>query len=66
VGYLDQHYFRPNEEQVLSEYLKAESYLTIDPTVRLSQEVQTLRVEKSSWESLREEVEGIKALLNKG
>jgi hypothetical protein len=63
---LDQHYFRPTEDQVLQEYLKAEPRLTIDPSIRLAQEVQTLRVEKSSWESLREEVEGLKQLLNHG
>jgi integrase len=63
---LDASYFRPSEKQVLEEYLKAEPYLTVDPSVRLSQENQTLRVERSSWESLREEVEGLKALLKKG
>jgi integrase len=63
---LDQHYFRPTEDQVLQEYMKAESLLTIDPSMRLRQEVETLRIEKSSWESLREEVEGLKELLNKG
>jgi hypothetical protein len=30
---LDQNYFRPSEEQVLTEYLKAEPYLTIDPAI---------------------------------
>jgi hypothetical protein len=48
---------------VLQEYLKAESYLTIDPSLRLQQEVQTLKVEKSSWEALRIEVDNLKALL---
>lgn len=60
---LDQHYFRPTEDQVLAEYMKAEPLLTIDPSMRLRQEVQTLRVEKQSWEALREEVEGLKAFL---
>jgi hypothetical protein len=63
---VDQNYFRPSEDQVLQEYLKAEPYLTIDPSLRLQQEVQTLKVEKSSWEALRVEVENLKALLNKG
>jgi hypothetical protein len=63
---LDQHYFRPTEDQVLQEYLKAESYLTIDPSLRLQQEVETLKVEKSSWEALRVEVDNLKTLLNKG
>ena len=63
---LDASYFRPSEKQVPEEYLKAEPYLTVDSSFRLAQENQTLRVERSSWESLREEVEGLKALLNKG
>jgi len=37
--------------------------LCIDPSIRLAQENQTLRVERSSWESLREEVNGLKELL---
>jgi integrase len=60
---LDASYFRPSEKQVFEEYLKAEPLLTIDPSMRLQQEVETLRVEKSSWESLREEVNGLKELL---
>jgi integrase len=45
---LDASYFRPIEKQVLEEYLKAEPYLTIGPSVGLAQEIQTLRIEKSS------------------
>jgi hypothetical protein len=60
---LDAHYFRPTEDQVLTEYLKAEPYLTIDPAARLAQENQTLKVERSSLEALRVEVENLKALL---
>jgi hypothetical protein len=63
---LDQNYFRPSEEQVLTEYLKAEPYLTISDELRVKQENQTLRVDRSNWESLREEVEGLKALLGQG
>jgi integrase len=63
---LDQSYFRPTEDQVLQEYLKAESLLTIDPSLRLQTEIQTLRVERSSWEAIREELDEIKALLNQG
>jgi hypothetical protein len=63
---LDAHYFRPTEDQVLQEYLKAEPLLTIDPSLRLQHEIQTLRVERSSWEELRKEVDGLKELLNKG
>jgi hypothetical protein len=60
---LDAHYFRPTQEQILQEYLKAESLLTIDPSLRLQREVQTLKVEKSSWEAMRKELDDIKELL---
>lgn len=60
---LDQHYFRPTEDQVLQEYLKAEPLLTIDPSMRLRQEVETLRVEKSAMDELRIEMDKVKAYL---
>jgi integrase len=60
---LDASYFRPSEKQVIEEYLKAEPYLTIDPSVRLSQEVQTLRAENNSWMELKDEIEKVKAYL---
>ena len=62
---LDQHYFRPTEDQVLREYLKAEPYLTIDPAARLARENQELRVERNAWETLRRDVDNLNALLNK-
>jgi hypothetical protein len=60
---LDANYFRPSEDQVLEEYLKAESYLTIDPAARLARENQELKVEQSSLQVLREEVDKLKELL---
>jgi hypothetical protein len=63
---LDQNYFRPTQDQVLAEYLKAEPLLTMEPSMRLQKEVETLRVEKNSWEALREEVNSLKELLKQG
>lgn len=60
---LDASYFRPSEKQVLEEYLKAEPYLTIDPSLRLQQENQTLRSERSEMESFRKELEDLKKFL---
>jgi integrase len=60
---LDASYFRPSEKQVLEEYLKAEPYLAIDPSIRLAQEVQTLRVEKNSWMELKNEIDNVKAYI---
>jgi hypothetical protein len=48
---LDKHYHKPTEEQVLAEYLKAEPYLTIDPSVRLAQENQTLKIDRTNLEA---------------
>jgi GDP-D-mannose dehydratase len=52
--HLDQNYYRPTEDQVLGEYLKAEQKLTIDPTLEMQQEIQTLRVEKSKMQKLED------------
>ena len=60
---LDQFYFRPTEAQVLQEYLKAEPLLCIDQSLRLQSQIETLKVERSSWEELRKEVSELKALL---
>jgi integrase len=63
--HLDQNYFRPTEDQVLQEYLKAEPYLTIDPSARLAKENQMLRIEKSNWELMRQELDEIKEVLKR-
>ena len=44
---LDSSYFRPTENQVLEEYLKAEPLLTIDPSLRLQHENKSLREENT-------------------
>ena len=53
-------------EELLAEYTKAIDYLVIDDSNKVMVELQTLRVEKNSWEELRKEVDDLKALLNKG
>jgi hypothetical protein len=60
---LDASYFRPSEKQVLEEYLKAEPYLTIDPSVRLQQENQNLKVEVSRFDNVLEDLNNIKKTL---
>jgi hypothetical protein len=55
--HLDQNYFRPTEEQVLNEYLKAESYLTIDPSMRLEHENQTLKINRDKLEERLDKLE---------
>jgi hypothetical protein len=63
---LDANYFRPSEDQVLQEYLKAEPYLTIDPAARLARDNEKLRVDRDAYETLRTDVAKLKALLNQG
>jgi integrase len=46
-GYLDENYLRLTEEEILSEYMKAEPFLTVDPNVRLTNENQVLKIEVS-------------------
>ena len=62
-GNLDDHYYRPSQNQVLSEYMKAHDLLLIDDSQRLKRRVETLEVEKNSWEALRVEMENLKTLL---
>jgi hypothetical protein len=57
---LDASYFRPSEKQVLEEYLKAESLLTIDPSMRLTQENIHLRTELSQLDNVLNELNDIK------
>ncbi len=55
--HLDQNYYRPNEDEVLSEYMKAEPYLTIDSSVRLARENQILTMDRNKLESRLERLE---------
>jgi hypothetical protein len=57
---LDANYFRPTEDQVLQEYMKAESLLTIDPAMRLREENRFLKVRADRLESVISEIEEVK------
>jgi site-specific recombinase XerD len=58
--HLDMNYFRPSEDQVLEEYLKAEPFLTIDPAMRLREENRFLKVRADRLESVISEIEEVK------
>jgi hypothetical protein len=58
--HLDANYFRPTEDQVLEEYLKAELYLTIDDSMRLKQENQILKIRVDKVDMVMEELAAIK------
>jgi integrase len=69
---LEDAYLKLSEEDLLEGDSKHVGYvdvidqLTIDETNKLRREVETLKVEKQSWEALRTDVANLKALLNKG
>jgi hypothetical protein len=64
---LDQNYFRPTEDQVLREYLKAEPYLTISDEARKDKQIETLREEHSKdWLELKAEIDRINAAIGQG
>ncbi len=54
---LDQNYFRPSEEEVLQEYMKAEPFLTVDPNVRLTNENRILTMDRNKLESRLDRLE---------
>ena len=60
---MDSHYDRREQSELLEEFGKAIDYLTIDPTFRLTQEVQTLRVEKTKMEQLEQRINQLDEML---
>jgi hypothetical protein len=56
-GYLDESYLRLTDEEILSEYMKAEPYLTIDDSLRLKQENQVLKVNIDKYEGMFSRIE---------
>jgi integrase len=49
-------YYRPTEQEMLEEYLKAEDNLTIDPANRLRRKIETLTIEKSRLDRIEEKM----------
>jgi integrase len=62
---LDDHYFKPSENDVLQEYLTAVDYLTINEENRLRKQVQELTVKASEMDQLRQEIDQIKSLIHR-
>ena len=50
-------YYKPTEQEMLNEYLKAVNLLTINEENRLRKKVETLTIEKSQFESLKHDFE---------
>jgi integrase len=49
-------YYRPTEQEMLDEYLKAEDNLTIDPSNKLRRKIETLTIEKSRLDRIEEKM----------
>jgi integrase len=60
---LDLNYFRPAEEEVLGEYMKAVDFLTISAENKLRREVEHYKVKASQFDSLREEIDQLKEMI---
>jgi integrase len=69
---LEDAYLKLSEEELLegdnkhAGYVDVIDQLTIDESNRLRREVQTLRVEKNSWDDLRRDVDALTKLLKPG
>jgi hypothetical protein len=53
-------YYKPTEEEMLNEYLKAVNLLTINEENRLKEKVEKLTIEKSLLETLKADFEKFK------
>jgi len=54
------NYYRPAEDELLEDYLKAVDLLTIDETQKLRQEVQYYRIERSKIDGIMTQIEEMK------
>ena len=57
---LENNYFKPNEEDMLSEYLKVVNLLTLNEEFKLRQRIEKLEVEKRDYDALAAEIASIK------
>jgi integrase len=57
---LNKAYYRPGEDEILQEYLKAVDLLTINEENRLRRKVEILEVEKSQIDELRSDLEQLR------
>jgi integrase len=64
-GVLGMNYYKPEEEDLLGEYLKAVDSLTINAENRLKRENELLKVRKSEYEQLKEQVNQFRWFVDK-
>jgi hypothetical protein len=56
---LENNYFKPNENDLLSEYLKVVDFLTLNEEFKLRQKIEKLEVERSQFDLLAGKIEAI-------
>ena len=61
---LEEDYFRPSFQFILSEYSKGISALEVDPTARMARKIQVLESERSEIQDLRLELEKVKKAIH--
>lgn len=57
-------YYKPTEQEMLNEYLKAIDALTVDPANRLQRKVESLQVEKSLLDSIASRLNELESKVN--
>lgn len=57
---LENNYFKPTQEDLLSEYLKVVDLLTFNEEFRLRQKIEKLEIEKAEFEALAADISQIK------
>jgi len=57
---LENNYFKPTQEDLLSEYLKVVDLLTFNEEFRLRQKIEKLEIEKTEFEALAADISQIK------
>jgi integrase len=62
---LEENYYRPEEEDLLNEYLKCVDSLTVSNEFRLKREVEHYKVKASQFDQLRAEIDSLRQMINK-
>jgi integrase len=60
---LEENYYRPEEQDLLNEYIKCVDCLTINAENRLRREVEHYKVKASQFDSLRAEIDQLKEMI---
>jgi integrase len=62
---LEENYYRPEDQDLLEQYLRCVDALTVNQENKLKREIQTLRMEKSNWEQMRKDLDRLEEMFKK-